>query len=668
MQTEIDLTIGSALWGEPTEVQMTYQALRMMHPEVMARTELLAVQNMQNAPKAAKIKGMFEGWFRGTCANSRYIEYFDAIGTSPAREQIFKHARGKIVMVIDPHIFIQLGGVKAVLDYFERNPESKDIVTGPILWDNLRTGTTHFIDVWRGEMWGIWGMAWETPTHKGSSLRFSVYEDVQTKTCVFVSLSMDHKILNGKTVANSFTFPENLPFPGHERVIREMGAYVLDSPKLEFEIPGMGLGMFAMRKDAWVHFHPHSRHFGGEEMYIQEKVRAAGGKAICLSDAAWWHKFRDEEDKIPYPNTYYDKARNYVMELRELGRDIQPVYDEFVLTGRVSNRKWTYLIEDPEAREKEPNSAQLGKAETAVDVYDEVLPIQRDLNQHMGFLRELADKCDHVTEFSKRRESLIAFAASQCKHVVSINTEMTNPLARISIDSRGGDISAFNATSSEVKEIAPTDMLFIDSSHKYDVLKEELDKYAKSVNRWIVMHDTHAHAVTGEDGGVGLAPAIMGFMEMNPQWFIYKHFNHQYGLTVLSRRPEDKPPRLIEPFPKMRGPGTKLKMLNKMMGIVPNDACDCNKYAALMDQWGVAGCRQRREEIVNHIRDNSSKWGWLDKAKAGALALKTGIAKEIPDWTDPYGGLVDLAIRMAADEEADIERRKAAAQGEAVAV
>ena len=34
-------------------------------------------------------------------------------------------------------------------------------VSGPMLYDTLGNLSTHFVDFWRGEMWGIWGQAWE---------------------------------------------------------------------------------------------------------------------------------------------------------------------------------------------------------------------------------------------------------------------------------------------------------------------------------------------------------------------------------------------------------------------------------------------------------------------------------------------------------------------------
>ena len=49
-----------------------------------------------------------------------------------------------------------------------------------------------------------------------------------------------------------------------------------------FDIPMQGMGLFACRRAAWPGFNPGFRGFGGEEGYIHEKFRQAGGRTLCL--------------------------------------------------------------------------------------------------------------------------------------------------------------------------------------------------------------------------------------------------------------------------------------------------------------------------------------------------------------------------------------------------
>jgi len=103
----------------------------------------------------------------------------------------------------------------------------------------------------------------------------------------------------------------------------------LDDPDVDyFEIEMQGLGLFACRKDAWPGFNSRFRGFGGEEGYIHEKVRRAGGSAICLSALGWLHRF-DRPTGIPYAPRLDDRVRNYLIGWNELGWDTQPVIDHF---------------------------------------------------------------------------------------------------------------------------------------------------------------------------------------------------------------------------------------------------------------------------------------------------------------------------------------------------
>lgn len=85
-----------------------------------------------------------------------------------------------------------------------------------------------------------------------------------------------------------------------------------------FEIPCMGMGLFAMRKQAWPGFHPLFRGFGGEEGYIHEKVRQRGGKCLCLPALQWRHRFRDGIPP-PYRLSNEDQVWNALVGHREVG-------------------------------------------------------------------------------------------------------------------------------------------------------------------------------------------------------------------------------------------------------------------------------------------------------------------------------------------------------------
>ena len=87
-----------------------------------------------------------------------------------------------------------------------------------------------------------------------------------------------------------------------------------------FEIGMQGLGVFGCRREAWPGFNPRLAGFGGEEGYIHEKIRRAGGRSLCLPFLRWMHRF-DRPMGVPYACNWEDRIRNYLLIHDELGTD-----------------------------------------------------------------------------------------------------------------------------------------------------------------------------------------------------------------------------------------------------------------------------------------------------------------------------------------------------------
>lgn len=111
------------------------------------------------------------------------------------------------------------------------------------------------------------------------------------------------------------------------------GSWALDErgrdPDSEpFEIPMQGLGVFACRRQAWPGFNSEFRGFGGEEGYIHEKFRQRGGRTLCLPFLRWLHRF-NRPMGVPYPNSWQDRIRNYLIGFQELGLPTEPIEEHF---------------------------------------------------------------------------------------------------------------------------------------------------------------------------------------------------------------------------------------------------------------------------------------------------------------------------------------------------
>ena len=252
------LTIGMATYDDYDGVFFTLQALRMYHPEIIEDAEFLVVDNHPEGPCAEPLKQL-----ETAIGNYRYIPFNHWRGTT-TRGFVFEEANAELVLCIDCHIFIVPGAVKKLISYCEAHPNSKDLLQGPLVYDDLETCSTHFEPKWRQGMYGCWAT-----------------ED------------------RGK------------------------------DPDVEpFEIPMQGLGLFACRRLAWPGFNRRFRGFGGEEGYLHEKFRQAGGRSLCLPFLRWMHRF-NRPMGVPYMNRWDDRLRNYLIGFTELGWDTGPIEEHF---------------------------------------------------------------------------------------------------------------------------------------------------------------------------------------------------------------------------------------------------------------------------------------------------------------------------------------------------
>lgn len=180
------------------------------------------------------------------------------------RDLVFREATGEFVLCVDSHVLFPPGSLARFIEYCRSHPDSDDLLQGPLLGDDLQLMGTCFEPKWSYAMYGLWGM------------------DDRAKD--------------------------------------------LNSPPFEIEM--QGLGVFACRREAWPGLNPRLDGFGGEEGYIHEKIRRAGGRNLCLPFLLWMHRF-NQPLGIPYGVGYSDRVRNYLIIHAELGLDPTPVISHF---------------------------------------------------------------------------------------------------------------------------------------------------------------------------------------------------------------------------------------------------------------------------------------------------------------------------------------------------
>lgn len=175
------------------------------------------------------------------------------------------------------------------------------------------------------------------------------------------------------------------------------------------------------------------------------------------------------------------------------------------------------------------------------DIYNQRCVEPGDIYELLPLLYKYASKCSHVTEFGVRSlVSTYALLAARPHTVISydhIHPDATGGNLQQAIDAatEAGVTFIFRQEDTLRITIEPTDMLFIDTLHTYDQLKQELALHADKVRKYLVFHDTSIDSwgMGGELNSFGLWFAIKEFLRDNPNWDVLEKVEYCAGLTVL---------------------------------------------------------------------------------------------------------------------------------------
>ena len=240
-------------------VWFTIQAIRMYQTEVLADLSFVVIDNHPEGAAASALKALGD-WV----PRYRYVPFGGYQGTS-VKDLVFREADADIVCCVDCHVLLRSGALAQLRTWFDAHPDSRDLVQGPLLYDDLqKLDATHLEPTWGSGMFGQW--------------------------------ARDPRIDD----------PDCAPF----------------------EISMQGLGVFACRKDAWPGLNPRLRGFSGDEGYLHEKFRQRGGRVLCHPALAWAHRF-PRPAGTSYPNNWEDRVRNYYLAWSEIGWDFAPAEAHF---------------------------------------------------------------------------------------------------------------------------------------------------------------------------------------------------------------------------------------------------------------------------------------------------------------------------------------------------
>jgi hypothetical protein len=585
------LTIGMATYDDYDGVFFTINSIILHHPEILDKIEFIVVDNNPNSDHGKQVeKSINTIKQRKLKYQPKYIPYTEVIGAANAKNKIFDEASGKFIMSVDCHVLFPQGCLKRLVDYLEANPDTSDILHGPLLGEDGGV-ITHINYQWRTEMLGTWGSAW-----KYKNIEFSVIND--DNNAKFVSLK------DGKTEIFIHEFSDK-SWVKHEQRLQEIGCQKLGTNIDEhpFEIPAHGMGMFICSKKYWPNFNLNVRGFGGEEFYIQRKHIANGYKVVLLPFLRWLHRF-GRPNGVKFPLTLWNKVRNYVLQFKEMNWDLQEIYNHFVVErSRISQEEWEYLVQNTESAIHKPTyEYSLMKATKTSQVYDLARTVQTSLNKNLDTIKKYADKSKICVDYSVNGQTAVAVLNSDCKNIFIHNADKNNIFLKRSVElSVDKNIKIGNFTEPDYQDI---DLLVVDITTEGDVIDNLLVKlHTKGcLKKYVIINNSKTFQNKSISNKAGIMIGVKKFLRQYPEFIVVEFVDNQNGLVVLSCDKSDR-----KPLPAFTEMASNLFTAAKDFVSDGGQLCDKQEYEQRLAMCAV--CQYRNNK-------NCSLCGCFIEAKA----------------------------------------------------
>ena len=587
------LTIGFSTRNDQM-AWMTINSLFSHHQHIMDQAELLIIDN---SPEGSKYATDLANHVK---TNSR-IKYIRQIGPESSclyKEAVFRQGQGKYKLCCDSHVLFRPQALNRLMDYFDKNPDSNDLIMGP-----------------------CWNSAW---TDHGTNQM--IYQEEGYK----IPLSSP-----GTDPSKALQIHRGVIWRG-----TALGVWVKDprgtTPNGKaYEIMQQGTGAFACRAEAWAGFHPQFTGFGGNETYLMEKYRTRGDKVLCLPGFDWIHCFYRPMGN-PYSPTLWEKVKNYLIGFKALGNErlLQSAIEYFRTIPNSNVDRINQAIDNKESLDFVHASSKSSQPRKVIapqpqqrSIYDPYIEKWKAAGGDVGgaIPKPLFVALCHIPETrgdlqtGKVRPtrtlefgcglSTLAFDRQRTDHtavehdpkwIAKLQGMLTGDRTKIIHSPIKGDWYDF-------KPDGLYDVILLDGPPGYEGASTSRIGAAERIPSMLAPGGTIYIDDTHRQTEKQISAVICKELGVTPHRI--KHGNRSFDMIQVTQQS-------LGP-----GPGRELSEMFKQFGV---PACQaCHSLALRMNNRGIEWCEENIDAIVDEILPRANTWlqqsgSWVDRIKAKA--------------------------------------------------
>lgn len=259
-----------------------------------------------------------------------------------------------------------------------------------------------------------------------------------------------------------------------------------------------------------------------EEKSVDLKLNHHGSASIPNNNLRW------EFDNIHLPRTkdYYKKKWN----------------NPQLHTGFPVNNTWPFERSEEKfyidySQRKKPHKyfSTVKDLPKAYEKFEEIKVTKSDIYQHLEKVFQLTLGCNIAVCLGLARGEAAFALALSCNKVFVLDENPSSEIETIVSEYFTNKFKVLRQNTHEPIEFDEIDVLFIDSIHTAETVKNELIAHAHKVKKYIIFHDTYTFGNIGEDGGEGILEPIANFMLENEEWKVISTENINNGMIILAK-------------------------------------------------------------------------------------------------------------------------------------